>query len=136
MGFTAHTVCVIGDVYSTCFMLVTSYRENEPISTSKITIAILWAIASVLKTFCVVVASDRAEREHKKAVHKIQKLILYVGVNADVQEQLDLFSMQLANNRIEFTACGVFSVNFQLVRSLVYTVVTYVILLVQITWFK
>jgi gustatory receptor len=136
MGFTAYTVCIISDIYSTYCMLATTYTEHEPISTSKITITILWTVSRVFKTFCVVFVSDRAESEHKKAVHKIQKLILYVGVSADVREQLDLFSIQLANNKIEFTACGVFSVNFQLVRSLLYTVVTYVIVLVQITWFK
>jgi hypothetical protein len=135
MGFTAYTVCTIGDVYSICCILVTPYREHAPISTSKITITILWTIASVFKTFCIVFASERAKSEHKKTVHKIQKLILYVGENGDVREQLELFSNQLANNRIEFTACGVFSVNFELVRSLVCTVVTYVIVLVQITWF-
>jgi hypothetical protein len=136
MGFTAYTVCIIGDVYSVCCILVTPYREHEPISTPKITIAIFWTIASVFKTFCIVFASERAESEHKKTVDKIQKLILYVGENGDVREQLDLFSNQLANNRTEFTACGVFSVNFKLVRSLVCTVVTYVIVLVQITWFR
>jgi hypothetical protein len=136
VGFTAYTVCIISDIYSSYCMLVATYTKHEPISTSKIMITILWTVASVLKTFCVLFASDRAESEYKKAVHKIQRLILYVGVNADVREQLDLFSIQLANNKIEFTACGVFSVNFQLVRSLLYTVVTYVIVLVQITWFK
>jgi len=136
MGFTAYTVCTIADVYSMCCILATPYREHEPISIPKITIAILWTIASVLKTFCIVFASERAKSEHKKTVHKIQKLILYVGENGDVREQLESFSYQLANNRIEFTACGVFGVNFKLVRSLVCTVVTYVIVLVQITWFR
>jgi hypothetical protein len=136
MGFTAYTVCTIADVYGMCCILVTPYREHEPISTPKITISILWTIASVLKTFCIVFASERAKSEHKKTVHKIQKLILYVGENGDVREQLESFSNQLANNRIEFTACGVFGVNFKLVRSFVCTVVTYVIVLVQITWFR
>jgi len=136
MGFTAYTVCTISDVYHTCGILVTAYTEHEPISTTKITTAILWTIASGLKAFYIVFASERAESEHKKAIHKIQKLILYVGENGDVREQLELFSNQFANNRIEFTACGVFSVNFKLVRSLVCTVVTYVIVLAQITWFR
>jgi hypothetical protein len=136
MGFTAYTVCTISDVYSTCYILVTPYREHAAISTAMITITIFWTIASVLKTFCIVFVSERAGSEHKKAVHKIQRLILYVGENRDVREQLELYSTQLANNRIEFTACGVFSVNFKLVQSLVYTVVTYVIVLVQITWFR
>jgi len=136
IGFTAYTVCTICDVYNICGILVAPYREHEPISTSNITTAILWTIASVLKTFCVIFVSERARNEHKKAVHKIQKLILYVGENGDVREQLELFSNQLANNRIEFIACGVFCINFRLLRSLVYTVVTYVVVLVQITWFR
>jgi len=136
MGFTAYTACTIGEVYSTYCILVAPYSEHEPISKSLVTIAVLWTIASVLKTFSIVFVCERAKSEHKKAVHKIQKLILYVGENGDVREQLELFSTQLANNRIEFTACGVFSVNFKLVRSLVSTVVTYVIVLVQITWFR
>jgi hypothetical protein len=136
MEFTAYTICIIGDVYNTCCMLITTYREYELISIPRITTAVFWTIASVVKAFCIVFASDRANSEHQKSVDKIQKLILYVGVKADVREQLELFSLQLASNRIEFTACGFFSVNFKLVRSLMYTVVTYIIVLVQVTWFR
>jgi hypothetical protein len=136
MGITAYTICTISDIYNICGILVTPYKEHQPVSTPKITTAILWTIASILKAFCIVFVSERAGSEHKIGVHKIQKLILYVGENGDVGEQLELFSNQFANNRIEFTACGIFSVNFKLVRSLVYTVVTYVIVLAQITWFR
>ena len=136
LGFTAYTICTISNIYNICGMLLTPNRKYEPISTSRITTEILWTFASVLKTFCIIFASDRAENKHKKNVHKIQKLILYVGVDANLREQLELFSNQVANNRIEFTACGVFSINFKLVRSLVYTVVTYVSVLVQVTWFR
>lgn len=136
MGITAYTICTISDIYNICGILVTPYKEHQPVSTPKITTAILWTIASILKAFFIVFVSERAGSEHKIGVHKIQKLILYVGENGDVREQLELFSNQFANNRIEFTACGIFSVNFKLVRSLVYTVVTYVIVLAQITWFR
>lgn len=136
MEFTAYTICILGDVYSVCCMIITPYRENEPVSASRITTAILWTIARVIEAFCIVFASNRANTEYKKTVDKIQKLILYVGVKADMREQLDLFSLQLASSRIEFTACGFFTVNFKLVRSIVYTVVTYIIVLVQVTWFK
>lgn len=136
MEFMAYTVCIIGDVYITCCMLITPFREYKLMSISRITTAVLWTVASALKAFSVVFASDRANSEFKKSVGQIQKLILYVDVKEDMREQLELFSIQLSNNRIEFTACGFFTVNFKLVRSIVYTVVTYIIVLVQVTWFK
>jgi hypothetical protein len=117
-------------------MLITPFREYKLMSISRITTAVLWTVASALKAFSVVFASDRANSEFKKSVGQIQKLILYVDVKEDMREQLELFSIQLSNNRIEFTACGFFTVNFKLVRSIVYTVVTYIIVLVQVTWFK
>jgi hypothetical protein len=138
MGFMAYTVCIIGDAYATCCILITAYRGHELISIPKVTTAILWVIASTWKVFSIVFASYRANSEFRKTISEIQKLILRTRLTADtrLQEQLELFTTQLVNNKIEFTAYGFFTVNFKLLRTLVYTVTTYIILLVQVTWFN
>jgi hypothetical protein len=134
MDFMAYTVCLTGDLYSTCFVLITPYKRHELISVPRIMTAILWVAASASKVLTIVFAGNRATSEFRKTAAEVHKLISGTRLVADVQQQLDLFSIQLVNNRIEFTACGFFEVNFKLVRTLVYTVTTYIIVLVQVTW--
>jgi hypothetical protein len=136
MDFMTYTACLIGDFYNTCYILITPYKGHEPISVTRVTTEVLWVIASAWKVFSITFASYRANSEFKKTASEVQKLILRTRLKAGVQEQLDLFSIQLVNNKIEFTACGFFNVNFELVRTLVYTVTTYIILLIQVTWFN
>jgi hypothetical protein len=136
MGFMAYTVCLILDIYTTCCMLITQYKGYQVISIPRAVTTAVWSIASCTKVFCSVFASYRANSEFRETVSKIRKLTLPSGLKPEIQDQLELLLIQLSNNKIEFTACGAFSVNFKLVRSLVYTVTTYIIVLIQVTWFK
>jgi hypothetical protein len=136
MGFMAYTVCLILDVYTTCCMVITLYTEYQPISIPGAVMAAVWISASCIELFFIVFASDRANGEFRETVRKIRKLTLPSGLKPEIQDQLELFSIQLSDNRIEFTACGFFSVNFKLVTSIAYTVTTYIIVLIQVTWFN
>ncbi|KDR13682.1 hypothetical protein L798_12328 [Zootermopsis nevadensis] len=136
MDFMAYTVCLIGDVYVIWCILITPYKGHKLISVTRATTALLWVIASSSNVFSIAFASFRANNEFKKTLREVQKLILRTRLKSDVQEQLNLFSIQLVNNKIEFTACGFFDVNFKLLRTLVYVVTTYIILLVQVTKFN
>jgi hypothetical protein len=136
MEFMTYTICLIGDLYTVCFFLITPYKGLKLISVSRGIAVIMWTIASASKALSVVFASYRANREYRRTVSQIQKLSLCPGLMADTKDQLELFSIQLSNNKILFTACGFFEVDFKLVRTLVYTVTTYVIVLIQVTWFK
>jgi gustatory receptor len=117
-------------------VLITPYKGYEVISISRDLTAALWAVASCTKVFSNVFASYRANGEFNETVSQIQKLTLRAGLKPEIKDQLELFSIQLVNNKIEFTACGFFNINFKFVRSLVYTVTTYIIVLIQVTWFK
>jgi hypothetical protein len=136
MGFMAYTVCIILDVYTTCCLLITQYKGHQLVSVPRVVTAVLWTVSSCTKVFSGVSASHMANSQFKETVIKIRKLTLPSGLKPGIHDQLELFSIQLSNNKIDFTACGFFSVNFKLVRSLVYTVITHIIVLIQVTWFN
>ncbi|KAJ9583546.1 hypothetical protein L9F63_022109, partial [Diploptera punctata] len=56
-----------------------------------------------------------------KYMHNINNLVF----------QLELFSLQLLHQKIQFTACGFFPLDFTLLYSIVGAVTTYLVILVQ-----
>jgi hypothetical protein len=136
LGFMTYTVCLTLDTYTLCCLVITQYKGYEQLSVPRVVTAALWTVTSCTRVFCGVFVSSRAHEEFRKTVSAVRKLTLLAGLNPQVQDQLELFSIQLSSSKIEFTACGFFTVNLKLVRSLVYTVTTYIIVLVQVTWFN
>jgi hypothetical protein len=106
------------------------------VSKPRIVTALLWTLASCMKVFSIVFVSYRANTKFRETVSEIRKLTLPSGLKPEIQDQLELFLIQLSNNRIEFTACGYFSVSFKLVTSLVNIVTTYLIVLLQVRSFN
>jgi hypothetical protein len=136
MGVATYAICLTVDVYTACSLLIAQYKGYQPTATPRVAAAALRTAATCARVFCSAFASHRANSAYRQAVSRIRKLTLPAGLKPEIQDQLESFSIQLSDNKIEFTACGVFSVNFKLVRSLVYTVTTNVIVLVQATWFN
>jgi hypothetical protein len=136
IGFMAYTVCITLDAYTTCCLVITQYKGHELVSLPRLVTAVLWTVASCTKVFSVVFACYRANSQFRETVSKVGKLALPSSLQPETQVQVELFSIQLSNNKIEFSACGFFSINFKLVRNLVYTVTTYTIVLIQVTWFN
>ncbi|KAJ9599118.1 hypothetical protein L9F63_010386, partial [Diploptera punctata] len=44
---------------------------------------------------------------------------------------LQIFSLQLLHQNIEFTVCGFFPINFSFIYSIIGTITTYVVILIQ-----
>lgn len=136
LGFMTYTVCLTLDTYTVCCLVITQYKGYEPLSVLRVATAALWTVTGCTRVFCGVFVSSRAHGKFRQTVSAVRKLTLPAGLNPEVQDQLESFAIQLSSSKIEFTACGFFTVNLKLVRSLVYTVITYIIVLVQVTWFN
>jgi hypothetical protein len=89
------------------------------------------SVMTAASIIAVTLPCQKTSDEYQKCIDNIQEVLLRTD-QKDAVRQLRLFSNQLQNNRIEFTAHGFFVVNFSLLTTLTGVTVTYIILLVQI----
>jgi hypothetical protein len=87
-------------------------------------------LSSSVLTF-LTVSCHLASEEANRTQQLVHKLLLKPGLSRDLVEQLQLFSSQVSNLRVEFTTCGFFTVNTSLLCSIGGVVCTYLIILHQ-----
>jgi hypothetical protein len=89
------------------------------------------SLLTAVSMMVVAVPCQKAGNEHQNCRDSVQEVLLR-SPHAHLVTQLRLFSNQLENNRIEFTAYGFFLLNLSLLSTLTGVTVTYIILLVQV----
>ena len=92
---------------------------------------IIWTIVLLGSIISVTVICDMGVSKTKDITHKLQALLLKDTVRSDVVEQLKLFSHQMSNDRIAFTAAGLFDVDLSFLCTYLTSVATYVVVLIQ-----
>jgi hypothetical protein len=63
--------------------------------------------------------------------HNVETLLLQNPLRGDLLEQLKLFSHQISNDKIEFSAAGFFIINLSLLCTFTASVTTYIVILIQ-----
>jgi hypothetical protein len=87
-------------------------------------------LLSVILTF-VTVSCELACEEANRTGHLIHTLLLKPDLSRDLILQLQLFSSQVSNLRVNFTTCGFFTINASLICGIGGVVCTYLIILYQ-----
>jgi gustatory receptor len=85
---------------------------------------------SVILTF-VTVSCEQANEEANRTGHLVHTVLLKPDLSRDLIQQLQLFSSQVSNLRVKFTACGFFTINSSLICGIGGVVCTYLIILHQ-----
>jgi hypothetical protein len=93
---------------------------------------IFWINVLLGPVISLTVICDMAASKTKDIGHKLQALLLEDTVGSDVMEQLKLFCQQLSNDRIAFTAAGLFDVDLSFLCTFLTTVTTYIVVLIQL----
>ncbi|XP_047116147.1 putative gustatory receptor 28b [Schistocerca piceifrons] len=100
-----------------------------------ILISSCWALLHVICVLAVTGVSSAAAAETRqipRLVHKALLPITDVGTSdAQLREQLQLFSQQVMHQRLCFTACGFFTIDLTIVLSMVGAVTTYLVIYLQ-----
>lgn len=84
-------------------------------------------IAAIL-TLCTV--GEMTIKEAKKSgqlIHQIETS------DYDIKDEIEMFSLQIANEQVEFNAAGFFPINYSLLFSIFSGVTTYIIILIQLS---
>jgi hypothetical protein len=92
---------------------------------------IIWTSVLLVPIISVTVICDMAASKTKDIAHKLQALLLRDTVTSDVLEQLKLFCQQMSNDRIVFTAAGLFDVDLSFLCTFLTSITTYIVVLIQ-----
>jgi hypothetical protein len=87
-------------------------------------------LLSVILTF-VTVSCELASEEANQTGHLVHTVLVKPDLSRDLILQLQLFSCQVSNLRVKFTACGFFNINASLLLGIGGVVCTYLIILHQ-----
>jgi hypothetical protein len=133
--------CLINDTYGfpllalTCWTLTAIiffvyqalfYFENEGI------INMGYAVICFVFFFRVAHSCQAATSEVSGSGTLVQKIILETNLKHECMKEWKMFSVQLEVMKVEYTACGCFSLNLRLLCSLIGAIVSYIIIMIQV----
>ena len=93
--------------------------------------SLCWVTQSLVRILSITASCFAAGEEARRTGTVVHKLLLRQTLLRDTSTELQLFSVQLLNNKVEFSAGGFFPVNLSLVYSMVGAATTYIIILIQ-----
>jgi len=112
------------------YIFGTSFSEHS--GNYFIAFVIIWTIVLFGPIISLTVICDIAASKTKDIGHKLQALLLDEKVSSDMMEQLKLFCQQMSNDRIVFTATGLFDVDLSFLCTFLTTFTTYIVVLIQL----
>lgn len=126
------TVGLSVDLYhvTVSFLFPSISKEVSP-SAAKNVVLILWSLLTLVRMFVIALSCQWVSDEYRTCMSNVQRLLLEYSTEEDVLAQLVSFTDQLVNNKIEFTACGIFAINLSVLCTVAGLVIQYFILLCQ-----
>jgi len=120
------------------FHLVAKYISTFSAMNNQITLnnldgilAVIWAVFASVFLFTISVACHETSEEAAMSVSLVHLLLLDPCLSSDVSKELQLFSTQLTNLKIEFSTRGFFAINLPFFYSTLGVICTYVIFFCQ-----
>jgi hypothetical protein len=92
---------------------------------------ILWSLFTLFRMFVIALSCHWVRDEYRTCMSNVQGLLLEYSTEEHVLTQLVSFTDQLVNNKIEFRACGIFTMNLSVLCTVAGLVIQYFILLCQ-----
>jgi len=128
--------CSVVGMYRVIDFVMSVSTADEVLSCITLNVSFfLWNILTMTRIFVIAVLCQWTSGECRRCMSNIQELLLQYSMEDDVLTQLVSFSDQLVNNKIEFTACGIFPVNLSVLSTAAGLVLQYLIVLLQVRGF-
>jgi hypothetical protein len=126
------TVSVSVDLYYvTVSFIFPSTSDKVLASTAMNVTLILWSLFTLVRMFVIALTCQWVSDEWRTFMCSVQQLLLEYNTEEDMLTQLGFFADQLVNNKMEFTACGIFPMNLSVLCTVAGLVIQYLILLCQ-----
>jgi hypothetical protein len=109
----------------------TGESNPEEVGSTMLVVAPLlcWLILTVVRILSITSSCFAAGEEARRTGTVVHKLLLRQSLLRDSSTELQLFSIQLLSNKVEFSAGGFFPVNLSLAYCMVGAATTYIIIL-------
>ncbi|XP_046751484.1 uncharacterized protein LOC124414562 [Diprion similis] len=92
----------------------------------------LWAAFFSFKIFLIVDACSKTSSEAVRTGELIQELLDPTEIhNGNIRDEINIFTLQLLQNPLSFTANGFFTLDYQMIRSIIASVTTFLVILIQ-----
>ncbi|XP_029179003.1 gustatory receptor for sugar taste 43a-like, partial [Nylanderia fulva] len=119
--------CLIHLVITPSFLIMEADITREPLF---VAVKGLWCVFHTWKLLIIVQPTYTTTMQGKKTAILISQL-LTVSHDREGTKQLEIFSLQLLHRPLEFSACGLFTLDRTLVTSIAGAVTTYLVILIQ-----
>jgi gustatory receptor len=106
-------------------------RTNEDLFSDKL-YPLLWALVHFLQLFVITGSCNAASEEADRTGNLLQKLLLLPELHPATLNEIRLFSQQVSNRKLRFTAWGLFTINYTILGSIVGAITTLLLILVQL----
>ncbi|XP_015437464.1 PREDICTED: gustatory receptor for sugar taste 43a-like [Dufourea novaeangliae] len=123
----ATTTCLLHLVITPYFLILQASETHEWIF---LAVQGMWCIFHVARMLIIVQPTYSTVVEGKRTAILVSQL-LSSSVEANARRQLETFSLQLLHRPLEFSACGLFSLDRALITSIAGAVTTYLVILIQ-----
>ncbi|XP_043265030.1 gustatory receptor for sugar taste 43a-like [Colletes gigas] len=119
--------CLLHLIITPYFLILQANEKHEWIY---LIVQCMWCIFHVSRMLIIVQPSYFTIAEGKRTAVLVSQL-LSSNFKADDRQQLEIFSLQLLHRPLEFSACGLFSLDRTLITSIAGVVTTYLVILIQ-----
>ncbi|XP_050492519.1 gustatory receptor for sugar taste 43a-like isoform X3 [Bombus huntii] len=119
--------CLLHLIITPYFLIVQANEKHEWIF---LVVQAGWCIIHISRMLIIVQPSYSTVAEGKRTATLVSQL-LSCCFEADVRRELEIFSLQLLHRPLEFSACGLFSLDRNLITSIAGVITTYLVILVQ-----
>lgn len=126
------TVSMSVDLYYVTVSFMFPSISDKLSSSATMNVAlILWSLFMLVRMFVIALSCQWVSDEYRTCMSNVERLLLEYSNEEDVLTQLVSFTDQLVNNKIELTACGIFTMNLSVLCTVAGLVIQYFILLCQ-----
>ncbi|XP_063988153.1 gustatory receptor for sugar taste 43a-like isoform X3 [Diachasmimorpha longicaudata] len=119
--------CLLHLIITPYFLMMEANSDKEALF---IAVQFAWCAFHVFRMLIVVQPCYATTTESKRTAVLVSQLLTYHW-EPYVRKQLELFSLQLLHRPLDFTACGLFSLDRALITSMAGAVTTYLVILIQ-----
>ena len=111
--------------------VISNVRKTGERNLLKAVAVLCWGTQTVVRILSITASCFAAGEEARRTGTVVHRLLLRQSLLRDTSTELQLFSIQLPSNKVEFSAGGFFPVNLSLAYSMVGAATTYIIILFQ-----
>ncbi|XP_025162241.1 gustatory receptor for sugar taste 43a [Harpegnathos saltator] len=119
--------CLIHLIITPYFLIMEADGKRQPLF---LVVQAMWCIFHIWRLLIFVQPTYAATMEGKKTAILVSQL-LSTSHDKESRTQLEIFSLQLLHRPLEFSACGLFTLDRGLVTSIAGAVTTYLVILIQ-----